>query len=182
MTVLRSLRWKPSVLCIVALLIPLEARTAYPKPTCRGIFIWSCQQDGTCAGGLKTFWVPKVAIDCETGGPPDVNECSTLTPDEIVAYSGFPYYAWLSWPSCVADVPCSTYIANTCEKQKKPTACVNASAGSNPLFSSMQNATSDAANTVGDPVDLTTGALGLGPTDIDLGGGLIKQLLFCKSG
>jgi RHS repeat-associated protein len=99
---------------------------------------------------LKTF-------TCELDSP-----STSLPYDEWLSLTGQPIPEPGCWPYGTAPAPS---IANTCEPSKDdPPSCK--------VGQSTSNARNDGSGLVGDPVDLTTGALSLDPVDVDLGHGL----------
>jgi YD repeat-containing protein len=117
-----------------------------------------------CDSGTYRWQKTPKFFDCRTGAPGlgqgcTGGGCNALTAQEWLAYSGVP----VGQEPCTSGPPGPALVA-TCTQQEQPNQC---KAGRED-----ESAARDPQGEVGDPVDLTTGALKLTPTDVDLGGGL----------
>jgi YD repeat-containing protein len=154
----------PALLALAALLILFSSTPslAAPNPPCPLIGIVAYRLDGHSTCPLPEYNVGRTitALDCETGaiksGP---GVCNSLFPHQWMALTGFP--VGTAEEGC-HDSPPGPFYVNTCSPEELPK-CNQCPCN---------DATDSPAGLLGDPIDLTSGALKLTPTDVDLGGGL----------
>jgi YD repeat-containing protein len=141
-------------------LVSLPATAAKKEPSSKALHIAAYPFFGgyppECDPGTGTPSRELFSFDCERGASP----VGGLRTDEWSAYGGYPVG---QEPPCLSSLP-GPVIANTCGDDDLPNACKGGKRTA--------NATMDPAGEVGDPVDLSSGALELTPTDVDLGRGL----------
>jgi YD repeat-containing protein len=146
-----------ALLCLLSIALPDGAHGAAPWPLCRdtiGISIHRVEPAaGHCPPETGDVGRTTTMLFCDTGLP---GSCMFTNP-EWMAFGGYP----VGNPPCESNAP-PPVVAVTCMEEELPKQC-DASSG---------NAPTSPAGLLGDPVDLTSGALKLTPTDVDLGGGL----------
>lgn len=141
---------------LAPILIPVPAG-AYPC-----FYIWRQNTStGGCPGGSSSeiqYSYTQWGFDCRTGaqaGPPGCDlAISEYAPEAVACY-----------PIDAPPPPAGPHFFNGCRAEKsEPSECKVGGATS--------DGRRDGSGQVGDPVDLTTGALSLDPVDVDLGSGL----------
>jgi YD repeat-containing protein len=123
-----------------------------------GVATFSLGGSSGCPPGQKHPTRYIITTTCSGANVPSVGHCSMFTGPQWVAVSGQSVDAPLG--GCEPS-PHGPIIGISCDPEDLPKQCP------------VGNATGAPSAYVGDPVDLTTGALKLTPTDVDLGGGLV---------
>jgi hypothetical protein len=145
------------LLLTATLSTPFAAHAADPSPPPTiVVYTWPFPQQPLegCPEGTGGYGYSSHFFDCETGAPP-----SSGLSCENAAAADAPYCAYYN--VCLASPP-APMEANTCSNTQQPGGCKGKTG----------SATNDGLSKVGDPVDLTSGALELFPEDVDLGHGL----------
>lgn len=147
----------------LALVVPAGPANAVAVP-CFYIVKWTGLQ--ACGCGInpcRTRMNPTIwSLECATGlGPGPTDTCEVSYSNAIDLSPGIACYLNTS-PTSITEGP---FLTNLCGGDKSaPSECKQGRATS--------DGSRDGSGLVGDPVDLTTGALSLDPVDVDLGLGL----------
>jgi RHS repeat-associated protein len=123
-----------------------------------GVATYGLGGSSGCPPGQKHPTRYIITTTCSGANVPSVGHCSMFTGPQWVAVAGESVDAPLG--GCESS-PHGPIIGISCDPEDLPKQCP------------VGNATGAPSAYVGDPVDLTSGALKLTPTDVDLGGGLV---------
>jgi RHS repeat-associated protein len=137
--------------------VPVHAAAAWCNDLI-GVATYAMAGATGCPPGQKRLSRYVVTTTCSGANVPSVGHCSMFTGPQWIAVAGSSVDAPLG--TCESS-PHGPIIGISCDPEELPKQCP---AG---------NATGAPSAYVGDPVDLTSGALKLTPTDVDLGGGLV---------